>query len=108
MCYNYCWADYDNDLILCSLAGINDGAAALVMMSGSEAEKRHLAERALGRIVSYAEVGVDPSIMGVGPIGAIKNAVRWLLLIYFKFSLCYVNCRSKISRFGDCNYIFIK
>lgn len=55
-------------------AGINDGAAAVVLMGQSEATKRGL--KPMARIVSWAQVGLDPSIMGTGPIPAIKKAVR--------------------------------
>lgn len=55
-------------------SGINDGAAALVLMSAKEAQRRGVAP--LGRIVSWATVGVDPSIMGSGPIPASREALR--------------------------------
>ncbi|CAN9507846.1 unnamed protein product [Ophioblennius macclurei] len=55
-------------------SGINDGAAATVLMSQSEAAKRGL--KPLGTIVSWAQAGLDPSIMGTGPIPAIKKAVE--------------------------------
>jgi len=54
-------------------SGINDGAAALVLMSDKEAARRNLTP--LGRIVSWATVGVDPSIMGSGPIPASRAAL---------------------------------
>lgn len=54
--------------------GINDGAAATVLMSQSEAERRGV--KPLARIVSSAQVGLDPSVMGTGPIPAIRKAVR--------------------------------
>ena len=54
-------------------SGINDGAAALIMMSAKNAEKRGIAP--LGRIVSWATAGVDPSIMGTGPIPAVRKAL---------------------------------
>ena len=54
-------------------SGINDGAAAIVVMSGAEAAKRGLAPMA--RIVSWATAGVDPSIMGSGPIPASRLAL---------------------------------
>ncbi|XP_004595521.2 acetyl-CoA acetyltransferase, cytosolic [Ochotona princeps] len=54
-------------------SGMNDGAAAVVLMKKSEAENRGLAP--LARIVSWAQAGVEPSIMGTGPIPAIKQAV---------------------------------
>ncbi len=55
-------------------SGINDGAAAVVVMKLSEAEKRGI--EPLARIVSYAFAGVDPSIMGTGPIPASKRALE--------------------------------
>ena len=55
-------------------SGINDGAAALMLLSLEESEKKSL--EALARIVSWASVGVNPSLMGLGPIGAIKEAVK--------------------------------
>jgi acetyl-CoA C-acetyltransferase len=55
-------------------SGLNDGAAALVLMSADEAKKRGLAP--LGRIVSWASAGVDPKIMGIGPIPASKAALK--------------------------------
>jgi acetyl-CoA C-acetyltransferase len=57
-----------------SASGINDGAAAVVMMSEAEAKKRGL--KPLARIKSWASVGVDPSIMGTGPIPASKLALE--------------------------------
>tara|TARA_Y100001934_G_scaffold275204_2_gene369130 strand:- start:4615 stop:5799 length:1185 start_codon:yes stop_codon:yes gene_type:complete len=55
-------------------SGINDGAAAVVMMSGAEAVARGVAPMA--RIVSWATVGVDPAIMGTGPIPASQKALE--------------------------------
>ena len=55
-------------------SGINDGAAALVLMTAAEAEKRGV--KPLARIVSWATAGVDPSIMGTGPIPASKRALE--------------------------------
>jgi acetyl-CoA C-acetyltransferase len=55
-------------------SGINDGAAAVVVMKRSEAEKRGI--EPLARIVSWATAGVDPSIMGTGPIPASKRALE--------------------------------
>jgi acetyl-CoA C-acetyltransferase len=54
-------------------SGINDGAAALVLMAEDEAERRGL--EPLARIASWATVGVDPSIMGIGPIPASQAAL---------------------------------
>lgn len=55
-------------------SGINDGAAVVVLMSAEEAKKRGL--KPLARIVSWATTGVDPSIMGTGPISASKKALE--------------------------------
>ncbi|KAJ3606183.1 hypothetical protein NHX12_025704 [Muraenolepis orangiensis] len=55
-------------------SGINDGAAATVLMSQSEAERRGL--KPMARISSWAQAGLDPSIMGTGPIPAIRKAVE--------------------------------
>jgi acetyl-CoA C-acetyltransferase len=55
-------------------SGINDGAAVVVLMTESEAKKRGIAP--LAKIVSWASVGVDPSIMGTGPIPASKKALE--------------------------------
>ena len=54
-------------------SGINDGAAAVVLMSADEATKRGIDP--LARIVSWATVGVDPSIMGIGPVPASQAAL---------------------------------
>jgi acetyl-CoA C-acetyltransferase len=56
-----------------SASGINDGAAAVVLMKASEAAK--LGKTPLARIVSWAQAGVDPSIMGTGPIPASRAAL---------------------------------
>ncbi len=55
-------------------SGINDGAAALVVMSAKEAERRGL--EPMARIVSWAQAGVDPAIMGTGPIPASRKALE--------------------------------
>jgi acetyl-CoA C-acetyltransferase len=55
-------------------SGINDGAAAVVLMSAAEAQRRGLAP--LARIVSWATAGVDPAIMGTGPIPASRKALE--------------------------------
>jgi acetyl-CoA C-acetyltransferase len=54
-------------------SGLNDGAAALVLMSADEAKKRGL--KPLARIASWANAGVDPEIMGTGPIPASRKAL---------------------------------
>ena len=55
-------------------SGINDGAAAVVLMKADEAAKRGVAP--LARIVSWATCGVDPAIMGTGPIPASRKALE--------------------------------
>jgi len=55
-------------------SGVNDGAAAVVLMSATEAERRGL--KPLARIVSWAHAGVDPAIMGTGPIPASRKALE--------------------------------
>ena len=55
-------------------SGINDGAAAVVLMTAKEAARRGL--EPLARIVSWAHAGVDPSIMGTGPIPASRKALE--------------------------------
>ncbi|WP_119390502.1 acetyl-CoA C-acetyltransferase [Taklimakanibacter lacteus] len=55
-------------------SGINDGAAAVILMSAKDAEKRGL--EPLARIVSWAHAGVDPAIMGSGPIPASRAALK--------------------------------
>ena len=55
-------------------SGINDGAAAVLLTSLEEAEKKSL--KPLVKIVSWSSVGVDPSLMGLGPIDAVKQALK--------------------------------
>jgi len=55
-------------------SGINDGAAVVVLMSAEEAKKRGI--EPLARIVSWAHAGVEPSVMGTGPIPASKKALE--------------------------------
>ena len=55
-------------------SGLNDGAAALVLMSSKTAKEKNL--KPLARIVSWAQCGVDPSVMGTGPIPASKQALK--------------------------------
>ena len=55
-------------------SGINDGAAALLLTSLKEVEKKSI--KPLAKIVSWASVGVDPSLMGLGPIDAVRLAAK--------------------------------
>ncbi len=66
--------DKDGTVTAGNASGINDGAAAVVLMKASEAKKRGLTP--LARIVSWASVGVDPAIMGSGPIPASRAALK--------------------------------
>ncbi|MCK0139760.1 acetyl-CoA C-acetyltransferase [Aliiroseovarius sp. F47248L] len=64
----------DGSVTAANASGINDGAAAVLLMTADEAEKRGL--EPLARIASYATAGLDPSIMGVGPIHASNKALE--------------------------------
>ena len=55
-------------------SGINDGAAAVLLTSLEEAEKKNL--KLLAKIISWSSVGVEPSLMGLGPIDAVKLALK--------------------------------
>jgi len=64
----------DGTVTAANASGINDGAAAVLVMSEDEAARRGLTP--LARIASYATVGLDPSIMGVGPVHASRKALE--------------------------------
>ncbi len=64
----------DGSVTAGNASGINDGAAGVLLMSAEEAERRGL--EPLARIASYATAGLDPSIMGVGPIHASRKALE--------------------------------
>ena len=64
----------DGSVTAGNASGINDGAAALVLMSADEAKKRGI--KPLARIVSWATTGVDPAIMGIGPVTATQAALK--------------------------------
>jgi acetyl-CoA C-acetyltransferase len=64
----------DGSVTAANASGINDGAAALVLMTEKEAEKRGLTP--LARIASWASCGVEPALMGSGPIPASKRALE--------------------------------
>ena len=64
----------DGTVTAANASGINDGAAALVVMSAAEAKRRGLTP--LARIASWATAGVDPSVMGSGPIPASRKALE--------------------------------
>ncbi len=66
--------DREGSVTAANASGINDGAAAVLLMSAENAEKRGITP--LARIKSYATAGVDPSIMGIGPVPASKKALE--------------------------------
>ncbi|MBX5079908.1 acetyl-CoA C-acetyltransferase [Rhizobium lentis] len=66
--------DKDGTVTAANASGLNDGAAAAVLMSEAEAARRGI--QPLARIVSWATAGVDPSIMGTGPIPASRKALE--------------------------------
>ena len=66
--------DREGTVTAANASGINDGAAATVLMTAENAEKRGI--EPMGRIVSYATAGVDPAIMGTGPIPASRKALE--------------------------------
>ena len=55
-------------------SGINDGAAALLLTTMDEVKRKSI--KPLAKIISWASVGVDPTLMGLGPIGAVREAVK--------------------------------
>lgn len=63
----------DGSVTAANASGLNDGAAATLLMSADNAEKRGITP--LARIASYATAGLDPSIMGVGPVMASRKAL---------------------------------
>ena len=64
----------DGSVTAANASGLNDGAAGALLMSADEAERRGI--EPLARIASYATAGLDPSIMGVGPIHASRKALE--------------------------------
>ena len=64
----------DGSVTAANASGLNDGAAAVLLMTEEEAAKRGL--KILARIASYATAGLDPAIMGVGPIHASRKALQ--------------------------------
>jgi acetyl-CoA C-acetyltransferase len=66
--------DKEGSVTAANASGVNDGAAAVVLMKASEAAKQ--GQKPLARIVSWAHAGVDPAIMGTGPIPASRAALK--------------------------------
>ena len=64
----------DGSVTAGNASGINDGAAAVVLMERQAAEKKGL--NPLARLVAYAHAGVDPKYMGIGPVPAVKKAME--------------------------------
>nr|WP_158927697.1 acetyl-CoA C-acyltransferase family protein [Acidisphaera sp. S103] len=64
----------DGSVTAGNASGINDGAAAVVLMDGDTVAKRGV--QPLGRLVAYAHAGVDPRIMGIGPVPATRAALK--------------------------------
>jgi acetyl-CoA C-acetyltransferase len=64
----------DGSVTAGNASGINDGAAAVVLMTAKEAERRGI--KPLARIISWAQAGVDPALMGSGPIPASRRALE--------------------------------
>ena len=72
-------------------SGIVDGAAALVLAGEAAVQARKGAERPLGRIVSWATVGVEPTLMGMGPAPAIRKALERARLSLGDLDLVEIN-----------------
>jgi len=64
----------DGTVTAANASGLNDGAAGVLLMSAENAEKRGITP--LARIASYATAGLDPAIMGVGPVSASRKALE--------------------------------
>ena len=64
--------DKDGTVTAGNASGINDGAAAVVLMEAQAAEKRGL--KPMGRLVAYGHAGVEPKYMGIGPVPAVQQA----------------------------------
>jgi acetyl-CoA C-acetyltransferase len=64
----------DGSVTAGNASGINDGAAAVVVATGAKAQQ--LGRKPLARILSYASTGVDPKIMGMGPVPAVRKVLE--------------------------------
>lgn len=67
------WQDGTGTVTAGNASGLNDGAAALVLTTEKEAKAREL--KPLARIMAWAQTGVDPAVMGIGPVSAVKKVV---------------------------------
>ncbi len=79
----------DGRVTAATASGIVDGAAASILMTEAEAKKRGL--KPLAKILSWASVGCDPKIMGIGPVGAIKKALAKANMTLKQMDLVEVN-----------------
>jgi len=79
----------DGTVTAANASGVNDGAAALVVMSKEKADELGL--KPLATIVSYATAGVDPAIMGTGPIPAVRKAMEKADMTIADFDLIEAN-----------------
>jgi len=64
----------DGSVTAGNASGINDAAAAVVLMDANEAQQRGL--KPLGKLVAYAHAGVDPKYMGIGPVPAVRKVLE--------------------------------
>ena len=94
----------DGTVTAANASGINDGAAALVMTTEEIAAARGLSP--IGRLVGYGVAGVDPKLMGIGPVPAIQNALQHagltiddmdLIEINEAFATQYIACERELS-----------
>jgi acetyl-CoA acyltransferase 2 len=94
----------DGTVTAANASGINDGAGAMVMTTAAEAAKRGLAP--IGRLVGYGVAGVDPKLMGIGPVYAIRNALAHaglslgdmdLVEVNEAFSTQYIACERELG-----------
>lgn len=80
--YNKKYLQENGTVTAGNASGINDGAAAVLLMSSDEMSKRNI--KPLAKIVAFAENGCDPNIMGIGPVGAVKKVV---CIIYYHLDM---------------------
>lgn len=78
-------------------SGINDGSAAVVLMTYAEATRRGLTP--LARIVSWGQAGVDPAVMGTGPIPATKKAVSFFYKANYNYSQTFLQALHYYGQF---------
>ncbi len=95
----------DGSVTAGNASGINDGAVAILVMSADKA--RELGLKAMARVLSYAAAGVDPAIMGVGPIPATKKALEKAGLTIADIDLVEANeafAAQAMAVFKDCGF----